>query len=96
MAAMILQSEAANQHLVNDIGQCVEQAHQLALRIQKRRSRDLSLCRAFTSLAGDEAIGALAYAIWRGRSRLLSTVYMAAADEVDEADASGVSHAPSR
>ena len=80
-------------HPVNDIGQCVEQANRLARRMKDTHQRDLSLYRAFSSLAGDETTGLLAFAIWRGRSQLLSIIHSAAAHQVAEADASGVSHA---
>ena len=80
---------------VNDISQCVEQAHSLARRLQTERRRDVSFCRAFTSLAGDETVGFLAYAIWRGRSELLSMIQTSAAQRKAGADRSGVSRAPS-
>ncbi len=80
-------------HPVNDISQCVEQANRLARHMKDARQRDLSFHRAFSSLAGDKTIGLLAFAIWRGRSQLLSTIHSAAAHQVAEADASGVSHA---
>jgi hypothetical protein len=83
------------QYPVNDIGQCVEQAHSLAQRLQEKRHRDLSICRVFTSLAGDETIGFLAYAIWRGRSELLSMIQTTTARRKAGADRSGVSRAPS-
>ena len=84
-----------NQYTVNDISLCIDQANRLAHRLQKKRGRDLSLCRAFTSLAGDETIGFLAYAIWRGRSQLLSAIHAAAAPSSAGANGSGVSRAPS-
>ncbi|HEY59986.1 MAG TPA: hypothetical protein G4N92_04790 [Anaerolineae bacterium] len=60
--------------IVNDINQCLEQAQSLAKHSHGLHWSDQSLQRAFTSLAGDETIGFLAYAIWRGRSRLLSSM----------------------
>ena len=84
-----------NQYPVNDIGQCVEQAHNLARRLQKKRPRDLSFCRAFTSMAGDETVGFLAYAIWRGRSELLSMIQTTSFQGKAGVDRSGVSRAPS-
>jgi hypothetical protein len=85
----------AGQYPVNDIGQCVEQAHHLALRLKKKRRRDLSIRRAFTSLAGDETVGFLAYAIWRGRSDLLSMIQTQTSRRKARVDRSGVSRAPS-
>ncbi len=62
-----------NNHPVNDIGQCVRQAHHLVQRIQTGSAQDRSLCHVFTSLAGDATVGFLAYAIWRVRSPFFST-----------------------
>jgi hypothetical protein len=84
-----------SQYPVNDIGQCVEQAHSLARGLQHQRGRDLSIRQAFTSLAGDETVGFLAYAIWRGRSELLSLIQTASSQRKAGADRSGVSRAPS-
>jgi hypothetical protein len=55
---------------VNDINHCVAQAHRLAQHIHQPQRKEHSLARAFTSLAGDETTGLLAFAIWRGRSQL--------------------------
>ena len=67
---MIRADNKKHRYIVNDINQCLEQARALA----KPHRDNQSLQRAFTSLAGDETIGFLAYAIWRGRSRLLSSL----------------------
>jgi hypothetical protein len=80
---------------VNDISQCVEQADRLARRLRKNRRRDRAIYRAFTSLAGDETVGFLAFAIWRGRAQLLSKMHTAPTHEQAGADSSGVSHASS-
>jgi len=57
--------------------QCVEQADRLARRLRKNRRRDRAIYRAFTSLAGDETVGFLAFAIWRGRAQLLLKMHTA-------------------
>ncbi len=71
---------------VNDISHCVEQASRLTKRRQKKRRRDVSIFRAFASLAGDETIGFLAYAIWRGRSQLLSQIHTASIQQTAGAE----------
>lgn len=55
------------QVLINDIEHCLAQAHLLT----DPHTRH-PLCQIFKSLAGDETTGLVAYAIWRGRSRILS------------------------
>ena len=57
---------------INDISQCVVRAQALAKGLTDRRCKDRELANVFTSLAGDEHVGILAYAIWRDRSRRLS------------------------
>ena len=57
---------------INDINQCVFHAQQLAKHLEDIQTADLEFIKAFTSLAGDEFVGMLAYAIWRDRSRLFS------------------------
>ena len=57
---------------INDIGQCLDQAELLAKRLGDQQCKDHELFKVFTSLAGDEQVGMLAYAIWRDRARALS------------------------
>ena len=59
---------------VNDINQCLAQAHLLAKQMNQPQRKEHSLAQVFTSLAGDETAGLLAFAIWRGRSRLISSL----------------------
>jgi hypothetical protein len=59
---------------VNDINQCLAQAHLLAKRMSQPQRKEHSLAHVFTTLAGDETTGLLAFAIWRGRSRLISSL----------------------
>src|SRR5215217_5329626 len=73
--------------LVNDIGQCVAQAKHLNTRDPLRR--------VFCQLAGDETTGLIAYAIWRGRSQLISTLLSASDYKQSEANASRASQAHS-
>lgn len=53
--------------MINDIEHCLAQAHQLTKGDTRR-----PLCRVFQCLAGDETTGLVAYAIWRGRSQVIS------------------------
>ena len=59
---------------VNDINHCLAQAHMLAKHISQPQRTDHSLAQVFNTLAGDETTGLLAFAIWRGRSRLISSL----------------------
>jgi hypothetical protein len=59
---------------VNDINKCLDQAHLLVDQLSHPDGKEHSLARVFKSLAGDERTGLLAFAIWRGRSRLLSNL----------------------
>jgi len=59
---------------VNDFNQCIEQARKLAQANQIKHPKYCSLHRIFVSLTGDEEIGWLAFAIWKGRSDLLSLI----------------------
>ena len=77
-------------HLHNDVSQCVAQARELV----HTHRQDRRLRRAFDALAGDERVGLLAYAIWRGRARLLSRLRMTALTRYD-GEAAGASHAHS-
>jgi len=72
---------------VNDIGQCVQQAKDLDIHDPLRR--------VFSSLAGDEITGLIAYAIWRGRSHLISNLQSASDYMQSEANASRASQAKS-
>ena len=62
--------------VVNDINQCLDHARILARGLQNTRRHDCELVQVFNSLAGDKTVGLLAYVIWRGRSRLLSSLRM--------------------
>src|SRR5687767_13601894 len=73
--------------LINDIGQCVAQAKDLNIRHPLRR--------VFARLAGDETTGLIAYAIWRGRSQLISNIQSASDYKQSEANASRASQAKS-
>ena len=53
---------------INDISHCIQQAQSL----QSIPESDKRFYQAFTHLAGDRTTGFLAYAIWRGRSNMLS------------------------
>jgi len=72
---------------VNNIDHCLEQAQHLNIRHP--------LCRAFGYMAGDETTGLIAYAIWCGRSQLLSTLIRASDQTLSEASISGASQARS-
>ncbi len=72
---------------VNDIEHCLSQAQHLNIRHPLRR--------IFSDMAGDETTGLIAYAIWRERSNILSTVYRASDNTLSEASKSGASQARS-
>ena len=72
---------------VNDISQCLAQARHLNTRHPIRR--------VFSYLAGDDTTGLVAYAIWRGRSQLLSTLNRASDYSLSEASTSRASQARS-
>lgn len=57
---------------VNNIDYCLQQAQVISERLHNPQLKDGSICRVFGSLARDTTTGLLAYAIWRGRSDLLS------------------------
>jgi len=59
---------------VNDINQCIERARTLAKASHFKHPKYCSLHRIFVSLTGDEETGWLAFAIWKGRSDLLSLI----------------------
>lgn len=52
---------------INDFNTCVQQAQSL----QKIQESDKRFLQVFSHLAGDRTTGFLAYAIWRGRSKML-------------------------
>lgn len=56
-----------NRGLVNDIEHCLAEAQQIANPHIRH-----PFCKVFRHLAGDETTGLVAYAIWRGRSRIIS------------------------
>ena len=72
---------------VNDIEHCLRQARHLNIRHPIRR--------IFSQLAGDETTGLVAYAIWRGRSQLLSSLNRASDYSLSEASTSRASQARS-
>lgn len=51
-----------------DIKECVEQARQFSKPVGCNKPSHNRLQRAFISLAGDEVVGLIAYAIWRLRT----------------------------
>ena len=53
---------------INDINHCIQQARSM----QRIKENDEKLCQIFNYLAGDRAVGFLAFAIWRGRSNMLT------------------------
>ena len=59
---------------VNDINKCLDQAHVLVNQLGYSDCKEHSLAQIFKSLAGVEKTGLLAFAIWRERSRLLSSL----------------------
>jgi hypothetical protein len=58
---------------INDIWCCLQDAQSLADQFDQTQ-HDPRVFRAFTSLAGDENIGFLAYVIWKGRNSWLSSL----------------------
>ena len=59
---------------INDIIDCLNQARVLMKGDNDSNCKDRTFHRVFASLAGDEEVGFLAYVIWRGRSRFLSSL----------------------
>jgi hypothetical protein len=55
---------------INDFIHCVQQARSL----QRHQESDKKLWMAFSHLAGNSTTGFLAYAIWRGRSNMLTLI----------------------
>ena len=53
--------------MINDIEDCLAQAHLLT-----QQNTRQPLYKVFKCLAGDETTGLVAYAIWRGRSQIIS------------------------
>ena len=72
---------------VNNIEYCLAQAHDLNIRHPLRR--------VFSYMAGDETTGLVAYAIWRGRSQLLSSLHRAPDHTLSGVSRSGASQARS-
>ena len=62
------------QQQVNDIRDCLEDAHALANQFKHTRYTDKRIFRVFASLAQDESVGFLAYVIWKGRGQGLSSL----------------------
>jgi hypothetical protein len=58
---------------INDIWRCLQDAQILADHFDQTQ-HDQHVFRAFTSLAGDENVGFLAYVIWKGRNSWLSSL----------------------
>jgi len=67
---------------VNDINQCIERARTLAKTSHFKHPKYGSYHRIFVSLTGDEEIGWLAFAIWKGRSDLLSLIRSGQKDRI--------------
>lgn len=59
---------------VNNIDHCLQQAQVISKRLQNPSLKDGELCQAFGCLAGDTTTGLLAYAIWRVRAELISSI----------------------
>lgn len=59
---------------VNNIDHCLQQAEVISKRLQNPSLKEGELCQIFGCLAGDTTIGLLAYAIWRGRAELISSI----------------------
>jgi len=74
---------------------CIEDCLSQADLLNKGMDAEPRLYRIFKYLARDEITGLMAYAIWRTRSQLLSTLYCASGYMQSEADASRVSQAQS-
>ena len=55
---------------INDIYHCIQQARSM----KRIDDRDKKISQAFTFLAGDREVGFLAFAIWRGRSNMLTYI----------------------
>jgi hypothetical protein len=60
-------------HSINDIWHCLQDAKSLANQLSTKHTGDRAY-RAFTSLAGDQTVGFLAYVIWKGRGQGLSSL----------------------
>lgn len=58
---------------INDFWQCLQDAQYLADQLSDTR-QNKRVYRAFTSLAGDKTIGFMAYVIWKGRGRWISSL----------------------
>ena len=61
---------------INDFNTCIQKARSL----QRLQESDKNFLMVFSNLAGDRATGFLAYAIWRGRSDMLSLSRMLSID----------------
>ena len=59
---------------VNDIWHCLEDAQVLADQFKKTCPNEKRIFHAFSSLAQDESVGFLAFVIWKGRGRWLSSL----------------------
>ena len=59
---------------VNDFWHCLEDAQVLANQIKKTCCNEKRIFCTFTSLAKDDAVGFLAYVIWKGRGQGLSSL----------------------
>ena len=63
-----------NSQSVNDIRHCLEDAQVLVKHFNKSQHNEKRIFHAFTTLAQDEAVGFLAYIIWKGRGKGLSSL----------------------
>lgn len=59
---------------INNIDHCLQQAKMISKRLQNPHLKDGNLCQVFGCLAGNTTTGLLAYAIWRERAELLSSI----------------------
>jgi hypothetical protein len=75
MSKMGVYSQKYSKHNINDIWQCLQDAKTLADQISDKQKGN-RVYQAFTSLAGDQTVGFLAYVIWKGRSSWLSSLRM--------------------
>lgn len=66
-----MQGNNTGEPFVNDIGGCLERAMELSRALTNISTKDHRICRIFQALANDDLIGAIAFGIWRERSRLL-------------------------
>ena len=59
---------------INDIWHCLQYARVLSEKLSHTRCSEERVYKVFASLAGDTTVGFLAYVIWKGRGRWLSSL----------------------